>query len=353
MKKILAIVLISVLAITACTSDEKDTVIPTDPIRTPIEDLKLPSLAEGKAFKAGEELTIEGKGFTEKSEIWFKSTTKIVSDNKGLKAEIKRVSNTGITIMSPIVYGEQELFLGQGTENLYSLGKLTFREKSSNIGSVEQFQGTFFGNSDIYTFNFAYTQDNKLSDLAVSYPFSGKIRILDFKIYYNEDNSIKRITSQVKGQSQFMGDGVVTYPSKTTVAVDKIDVKKYNYTLNAEQQLVMVADSRNDKVDKFAYDANGNMTKYTEIDYGHAPVVVMLTYDSRESILSSIKLPSWAWHFILTDIASGNAYMYSFFSKSNAITIGEQVYDYKYNEYNQPLSIVLNGEQKGSVTYTN
>lgn len=351
MKKLFLVLTTAILAFTACSSDnDKETVDPVDPTRSPIEGLLLPTLAEGELFKGGNELNIKGKGFTEVSEIWFKateSTTDAIEND--IQAEVKEVSAEGIIVIAPEVYGEQELLLVQD-KGSYSLGKLIFGEKI-DVKVIKQLKGAFSKNSDVYTFDFQYAEDNKLTDLTISYPFFRDTRVLDFKIYYNDNNTISRITSQIKGKKVLMGDGIVTYPSAKLVTVDKIDVKKYNYTLNETAQLTMATDSRGDKVDKFAYDADGNMIEYTEIDYGRPQVAVKLSYDNEHAFFAAINLPSWAWHFIMTDVLSGNAYMYSFFSPSNATTVDKVAYTYEYNDANQPISIQVDGKEKGSASY--
>lgn len=348
MKKLLFL-FATLFAFTACSSDN-DAV---DPNQLPVKGLELPVPAEGELPKAGTDLTIKGKGFNEASEIWFKTVVAVEAtlsraEEGAVKAEVKSVTDAEIVVVVPEVYGTQELFLGQG-EKMFPLGKLEFAEKVAPK-SVKHLEGQFGSNKDKYSFDFIYGESNRVEKMTIVYPFFNT-RTLDVVIDYDESDRISRIAYKVVGSKTFMGDGRVTYPSKLTVAVDKKDVKKYTYTMNEAGQLVIVADGRNDKVDKFAYDEKGLILDYTEKDYGRDKTVYAFTQDDSNAILAGTNLPNWAWHFLMTDVLSGNAYMYSLFGAGNVASVGSKNYTYEYNDAKQPTSILVNGKVIGSVVY--
>lgn len=345
MKKVLFLMM-AILGFIACSDDDK---VPSD--NFPISGLELPT-AENGVFKANSELVIKGEGFTEESEIWFKQADVTRNLEGSLKAKVVSVNNENIVITTPEVYGNQELLLHQNGQ-VYVLGKLEFTQKV-NYKAINQLKGTFSKNTDIYTFDFTYTENNRIDKIVVSYPFFKDIRVLNFQFYYAENNQIVRITSQIAGKTTFMSDAKVSYPSESTVMVDNIDVKKYTYTLNELGKIIMVGDSRNDKVDKFTYDENGNMIIYAEIDYGHKPVDYNCIYNDMGAVFIATDLPDWAWHFMMTDLMlTGNSFLYSLHSPNTVIGVMEDIFSYEYNEQNQPIKIKKNGVDYADVIYRN
>lgn len=348
MKKLLFL-FATLLAFTACSSSDDKEMI--DPNKLPISGLELPVPAEGEMLKAGNELTIKGKGFNEASQIWLKAVTPATRVLEGgVQAEVKSFSDAELVFVVPEVYGAHELFLGQG-ERMFPLGTLEFAEKATPK-AVKRLEGAFSKSNDVYSFDFTYNAEGNVESISILQPWWGNSRVVNYNVLYNESAQIVAITAQLEGKKIFMNDGRVTYPSENTVAINNIaSEKRYTYTLNQLGRVEKVADSRNDKVDKFVYDEVGNLLTYTEISYGNKPEDNNCKYDDKVSAFAAVNLPDWAWHFILVDILSANTHMYSLSGINNVTDVAGVAFSYEYNDANQPTVILADGKKIGSVVY--
>ena len=110
MKNIYLIILMvfSICTYTACSKDDHE----SGPVKIPVTGVKIPS-----TIKPGEVLVIEGKGFTEQSQIFLQSV-------KPLELEKKSVDNTGVTIDIPddLATGVYFVFLQQ--ESIWEIGRV-------------------------------------------------------------------------------------------------------------------------------------------------------------------------------------------------------------------------------------
>ena len=127
MKKLLFLFMMLGLFIACSDDDDKDNELP-------IKGLEIPKFEN--PVKPGESITIKGEGFTEASEIWFRSIVTRAENTGDVKATVTEVSLTGITFTAPEVYGNQSILLKENGKE-YELGKMTFEEQSGESGDVE------------------------------------------------------------------------------------------------------------------------------------------------------------------------------------------------------------------------
>lgn len=121
MKKLFGVwmLLCALCAFTACSDDDDD--------KLPIEGLKIPSFTT--PVKPGESVTIEGQGFTQASEIWFRALATRAEKRADVKATVTGVTASGITFTAPMVFGQQTVLLKEAGKE-YTLGEMTFEEES-------------------------------------------------------------------------------------------------------------------------------------------------------------------------------------------------------------------------------
>lgn len=110
MKNIYLIILmiLGICTFTACSKDDHE----SGPVKIPVTDVKIPS-----TIKPGEVLVIEGKGFTEQSQIFLQSVNP-------LKMEKKSVDNTGVTIDIPDDLATGVYFVLLQQESIWELGRV-------------------------------------------------------------------------------------------------------------------------------------------------------------------------------------------------------------------------------------
>lgn len=127
MKKLFGVwmLLCALCAFTACSDDDDD--------KLPIEGLKIPSFTA--PVKPGESVTIEGQGFTQASEIWFRALATRAENSGDVKATVTGVTANGITFSAPMVFGQQAVLLKEAGKE-YTLGEMQFKEKSGDEEKV-------------------------------------------------------------------------------------------------------------------------------------------------------------------------------------------------------------------------
>ena len=328
--------LLCIVALVSCSDSKEDNVD-----RFPIAYLLLPTLAEGELFQANTEITIQGKGFNELSEIWFNSTAITKTELDAVKAELVSVDDKQITVLAPTVYDSQDLVLKQN-EKFYPLGTLVFAPEPQ-LMSIKEFT-IAKSESDFFKASFEY-QDSKLSIIKMSYPFFKKVKELTVTISYEGDKISKIITKDGK---RLMSDATVTYKSETEVLVNNVESKAYTYKFDDKGLLVARTDSRGDAKLAFTYDDKGNMKEYILTYYGNKPETTTFTYDENRSMFAVTDMPKWLWNYVLTDVLSSDLFMQSFISFNNALTVGDRAINYTYNAAKQPQTISLNDGVKAS-----
>ena len=101
-------------------------------IPCPVAEVEMPASSAENPLRAGAEVTLQGKGFTQSSEIWLRSSAEARAA-QDVKANVTSVTASSITFEAPEVYGVQTVVLKQdGGE--WSLGVLTFADQSDDNG---------------------------------------------------------------------------------------------------------------------------------------------------------------------------------------------------------------------------
>lgn len=95
----------------------------------PVTEVSMPASSTENPVIPGSSVTIQGRGFTSGSEIWFRSMTK----SADVQATVTDVTATAITFTAPDVYGTQSVLLRQDG-NEWTLGTLVFEDESANPG---------------------------------------------------------------------------------------------------------------------------------------------------------------------------------------------------------------------------
>lgn len=117
MKKILFFVMAAAL-FCGCKKEDGGGDVPC-----PVAGVEMPSSSADNPIKPGAEITLQGKGFTQNSEIWLRGSDEARAAD--VKAKVTDVTASSITFEAPEVYGAQTVVLKQdGGE--WSLGSLTF-----------------------------------------------------------------------------------------------------------------------------------------------------------------------------------------------------------------------------------
>lgn len=127
MKKLFGVwmLLCALCVFTACSDDEED--------ELPIQGLKIP-LSE-TPVKPRASVTIEGQGFTQTSEIWFRMVSSGAESRCSVKATVMEVTTNGITFIAPMVFGKQNVILKEAGKE-YRLGEMTFEDATGKEGNV-------------------------------------------------------------------------------------------------------------------------------------------------------------------------------------------------------------------------
>ena len=203
-----------------------------DPI-CPVAEVTMPASSEENPVIPGSSITIQGKGFTSGSEIWFRSMTKAAD----VQATVTDVTASAITFTAPDVYGTQSVLLRQDG-NEWTLGTLVFANQSTDpedptdpeylprkILQVKViFKDESKGNyTQLYTYS--YDAGGRLSTMSVADLFEGEEEILTIKYVYSES----KITSKGEGngfiqsleESYELTDGRVSKYVRTTISGGK------------------------------------------------------------------------------------------------------------------------------------
>lgn len=123
MKKILFFVMAAAL-FGGCKKE--DDVVETP---CPVAGVEMPASSADNPIRPGAEITLQGNGFTQSSEIWLRGSAETKAGGQDVKANVTAVTASFITFEAPEVYGSQSVVLKQdGGE--WNLGVLTFAAQS-------------------------------------------------------------------------------------------------------------------------------------------------------------------------------------------------------------------------------
>lgn len=223
----------------------------------PIKGLELPSSIT--PVKPGATVTIKGEGFTKASEIWFRTaTTKAVTEGD-VKATVSDVSATGISFITPMVFGNQNVLLKENGKE-YELGKMIFEaqpeggdeitilpKKVAKIIVLENGEARYAD-----TILFSYNKDGKIiAKKDVSYTYgnnrivrAGKYRSGSYDLKDGEVNLIKMAEVDSEEHQEY------TLNYNTTGYLETIKGKWY------------VGEHLDDETEIFTF-VNGYITDYT------------------------------------------------------------------------------------------
>lgn len=252
MKKILYFFIAAAL-LCGCEKEENG----GDPV-CPVTEVSLPASSAENPVIPGSSVTIQGKGFTSGSEIWFRSMTK----STDVQATVIGVTASAITFTAPEVYGSQSVLLKQDG-NEWTLGTLVFANQSTDPGDptdpeylprkISQVKVIFKDESkgdytQLYTYS--YDADNRLSTMTVTDLFEGEEETLTINYAYAES----KITSKGEGngfiqsleESYELTEGRVSKYVRTTISGGKYaeegikTIQTLNPRYNAEGYLVAI-----------------------------------------------------------------------------------------------------------------
>lgn len=159
----------------------------------PVTEISMPASSTENPIIPGSSVTIQGKGFTSGSEIWFRSMTK----STDVQATVTGVTASAITFTAPEVYGSQSVLLKQdGTE--WTLGTLVFEEDPTNSGGDGEVEilprkivkSVFIDEESEYTSLYSYDTDGRLTKIETT---SGTYSDV-LEIAYTQD----KVTAQYK-----------------------------------------------------------------------------------------------------------------------------------------------------------
>lgn len=228
MKKFLFLFMLSGFFL-ACSNDDSNGDLP-------VKDVEIPKFEN--PVKPGESVTIKGEGFTSKSEIWFRALSgkSDVALSGDVKATVTEVTATGITFITPDVYGNQSVLLKEDGKE-YLLGTMIFEQRSDGDENIEILPKrikkivvcSYEGPSKKYytTYEFAYGNDKIISKKEIK---EYDIRISNYT--YNSDEIVVNVQ-----ESGYEADAsLVLKDNKLSVyAIDEIEkgiyqsIYKYEY----------------------------------------------------------------------------------------------------------------------------
>lgn len=240
MKKTLLLLALSIL-IVACSSDSKDPILPEDQV--PITNLKLPETSS-TPIKQGDPVLIEGKGFTQASQIWLRNAAQKAQAE--IQAEIIKVTAESISFTAPDVYGKQELLLKQSGKE-YLLGELTFLNEGGD-GNGDG-NGDSDGDGDgseptaekyLYASKYYYNEDPAVSKIVRINPLSGEEIIIttldpdkDFETNPVYSVSTHEMIGVLEGNVNALLKLDMTTGNTTVVALDQGNDRDY-YSLTID-----------------------------------------------------------------------------------------------------------------------
>lgn len=221
----------------------------------PVTEVTMPASSAENPVTPGSSVTIQGRGFTSGSEIWFRSMTKAAD----VQATVTDVTASAITFTAPEVYGTQSVLLRQDG-NEWTLGTLVFASQSTDPEEPEylprkisQVKVIFKDESKgDYTqlYSYSYDADGRLSTMSVADLFDGEEETLTIKYAYSES----KITSKGEGngfiqsleESYELTDGRVSKYVRTTISGGKYaeegikTIQTLNPRYNSEGYLVTI-----------------------------------------------------------------------------------------------------------------
>lgn len=278
----------------ACSSDDKHDI---DIDTHPIKGLELPKSDKDQPLEPGQEITIKGQGFTESSEIWFKTLVKIT--NEGIKAKVTGVDKAGITFVAPDVYGSQTVTLKQSGKE-YPLGTLVFEDTPKII--KKRIAKWVKNDKDLV--EFAYNKENRLEKIIDNHEG------ISYKFGYNTQGLLVAVNQTELDSNEEIFNKKITYKDENTILVDEVypDDPEGNATMTITLNNNGLITKRADGVEfyeTYEYDNLGNLTKLVEAYYGdegeNKEYPVTYTYDDKLSYLSNQNLPQWFWIYNADD----------------------------------------------------
>lgn len=256
----------------ACSDDDdKDNELP-------IKGLEIPKF--DNPVTPGESITIKGEGFTEVSEIWFRSIVTRAENTGDVKATITEVNSTGITFTTPEVYGNQSVLLKENGKE-YELGKITFEEQSGESGDVEilpkrikKIVESFEDGKNIY--EYFYNDEGKLSSLQLT----EDEEIEPWKCTYTYSSNqliIKEIGSDNQIETYTLENGKATHYKRTYANDDIFDEFTFHYSGEYLSQMKGISESEYPITENFVFNG-GKLTQYKWIDDEQDDIYTLLEF---------------------------------------------------------------------------
>lgn len=340
MQKLLFLILLC-SSFVSCSSDDDE----NPQTGNPISNLGMPQSSNDSPIKSGESVTIKGEGFTQLSEIWFRSVTKSV-ESSDTKAEIMSITVSGISFIAPAISGERNIILKQSGQE-YTLGEMYFENSSETIVKKRILKTDYWG----YTTEFIYNEDGKVScikEYELSLTKGGGYNNESI-LTYNSEGLLIQVTEREAISKEKLGEISFEYSDKYTVKVtDKQAKGGWNayYTTLTLNELGQLKDLKTENLQiKYEYDEIGNVSKLTKIEFYsgmYHTTTHTYKYDDKKSYLSNTGLPIWYWIYDYSNITKNSQYCYD---GPNNVTEhksddgGLYLFKYDYDDYDYPTAI--------------
>lgn len=198
MKKILLLLSLGLVALTGCKKDDSPA--------SPVTDTVLPTSSAENPIVAGSAVTIQGKGFTQSSEIWLRALTKAAETD--VQATVTAVTDASITFTAPAVSGEQGIILKQNGGE-WSLGKMYFAPASDILPRklvriVSSYTDEDGETEEPSTYEYSYDEQGrliKITDKSTTddAPYITEIQYTENEITYNREED-KTVFSLKEGR---------------------------------------------------------------------------------------------------------------------------------------------------------
>lgn len=216
----------------------------------PVTDISIPTSSAENPIQPGSAVTIQGKGFTDASEIWLQGTSRTAE----VRVEITAVSTTALTFTAPEVSGKQTVVLKQDGET-WSLGKLYFPEAPDEGDGIAilpkklvKVEMTVQDEEYTKTYTTKYTYDE-----------SGRLSKIDM----GKDNGVYEIeyaANEIIMRDLFYGDRTTfrLENNRATTCVEEEKESGYSYTCKTEYSY-----GRNDYLSGYVYTLTERGETYT------------------------------------------------------------------------------------------